>query len=71
MITSRLTSKGQTTIPRSVRKGLHLEEGDTLEFQLMEGYVILRKASTIAGDDPFATFEEWDSEADRRAYADL
>ena len=71
MLTSRLTSKGQTTIPRNVRQELHLGEGDALEFELMDGYAILRKARQPHGDDPFATFEEWDDEADRRAYADL
>lgn len=71
MVTSRLTSKGQTTIPRSVRQELHLQEGDTLEFEQRDGYVILRKASQSHADNPFATFEEWDGEADRHAYADL
>lgn len=71
MITSRLTSKGQTTIPKSVRQALNLEERDSLEFELRDGYVILRKARQQQGEDPFATFEEWASEADQRAYADL
>lgn len=71
MATSRLTSKGQTTIPKSVRQGLRLKEGDTLEFELMDGYAILRQSRQSHGEGPFATFEEWDSEADRRAYADL
>ena len=71
MITSRLTRKGQTTIPRSVRQALNLGERDCLEFELRDGYVILRKARPEHGEDPFATFEEWASEADQRAYADL
>lgn len=71
MITSRLSTKAQTTIPRSVRAALRLREGDTLEYEIVEDAVILRKASTASVDDPFATFDEWDSEADRRAYADL
>ena len=71
MITSRLTSKGQTTIPRSVRQALNLGERDSLEFELRDGYVILRKARPDYREDPFATFEEWASEADQRAYADL
>ncbi len=34
--------------------------------------VIVTKAAADAGaEDPFATFQEWDSEADRKAYADL
>lgn len=71
MIISRLSSKGQTTIPRSVRQALNLGERDSLEFELRDGYVILRKARQHQGEDPFASFEEWASEADQRAYADL
>ena len=34
--------------------------------------VVLAKVSSPAlGDDPFRTFEEWHSEADAKAYADL
>ena len=72
MITSRLTSKAQTTIPQPVRTALRLKEGDELVYQLEKGRVILTKARRQeAKDDPFRTFNEWDSEADRKAYADL
>lgn len=71
MLTSRLSSKGQTTGPKNVRKELKLQAGDMLGFELMDGYVIVRKARRPHGDDPFATFEEWASEADRHTYADL
>lgn len=72
MITSRLTSKAQTTIPRAVRNALRVGEGDTLAYQIEDGRVVLTKASREAPiDDPFATFTEWDSEADRKAYGHL
>jgi antitoxin PrlF len=71
MIISKLTSKAQTTIPQPVRSALRLVAGDELAYVIEEGRVILSKAPPIAADDPFATFHEWDSEADRRAYADL
>ena len=32
---------------------------------------ILRRAERVTADDPFATFSEWDSEADREGYEDL
>lgn len=72
MITSKLTSKAQTTIPQPVRAALHLREGDEIAYSIEGDAVVIRKAA-IAGpvEDPFATFAEWDSEADRRAYADL
>jgi antitoxin PrlF len=71
MIKSRLTSKAQTTIPQPVRVALGLKDGDELAYRIEEGRVILTKATVVALDDPFALFEEWDSEADRQAYAKL
>ncbi len=71
MIKSKLTSKSQTTIPQPVRRALDLRPGDELEYRIEEGRVILRKSRSDPGDDPFATFSEWDSDADREAYADL
>ncbi len=71
MITSKLTTKAQTTIPQPVRAALRLGPGDALAYVIDEGRVILTKASGGAAEDPFATFGEWDSEADRRAYGDL
>ena len=71
MITSKLTSKAQTTIPQPVRAALKLREGDELVYQIEPDRVILTKAGKGAGDDPFRSFEEWDSEADRKAYGKL
>ena len=71
MITSRISSKSQTTVPQAVRNALGLREGDELVYDIRAGRVTLTKARTTAQDDPFATFLEWDSEADRQAYANL
>lgn len=72
MITSKLTSKAQTTIPQPVRAALHLREGDELMYQLDGERVILTKARRgDEADDPFRTFQEWNSDADRKAYANL
>ncbi|MFN4089151.1 MAG: type II toxin-antitoxin system PrlF family antitoxin [Alphaproteobacteria bacterium] len=71
MITSRLTSKAQTTIPRPVRAALRLREGDRLAYEIIDGRVILSRAEADAKDDPFATFTEWEGDADRKAYAKL
>lgn len=70
MIRSRLTTKSQTTIPRPVRAALGLAPGDEVTYEIDGHRVILRKAEP-PGDDPFTTFTEWDSEADREGYADL
>lgn len=71
MITSKLTSKAQTTIPQPVRAALHLREGDEIAYAIEGDRVIVTRAAKEAIDDPFATFSEWDSEADRRAYGGL
>lgn len=71
MITSKITSKAQTTIPQAVRAALHLREGDQLAYRIEDGCVVLTKAEPRSADDPFGTFSEWDSEADRNAYAHL
>ena len=71
LITSKLTSKAQTTIPAPVRTALRLREGDELVYTIEGDHVILTKADRAAIDDPFASFDEWASEADRQAYADL
>jgi antitoxin PrlF len=71
MITSKITSKAQTTIPLPVRKALGLHAGDEIAYRIESGRAVLTKATGAAVDDPFATFGEWASENDRRAYGDL
>jgi antitoxin PrlF len=71
VITSKLTSKAQTTIPQSVRTALRLREGDEVAYAIEGDRVILTKVDAVPTDDPFRAFTEWDSDADRRAYADL
>ncbi|HEY5072850.1 MAG TPA: type II toxin-antitoxin system PrlF family antitoxin [Caulobacteraceae bacterium] len=71
MITSKLTTKAQTTIPQPIRVALKLSAGDELAYVIEDGRVILSKGRPAIIDDPFGAFNEWDSEADRRAYGDL
>jgi antitoxin PrlF len=72
MITSKLTSKAQTTVPQPVRAALRLREGDEIAYAIEPGRVVLTRAQpNQARDDPFATFSEWDSRADEQAYAGL
>jgi AbrB family looped-hinge helix DNA binding protein len=49
-----LTSKGQTTIPKSIRDGLGMKAGDRMSFTLMpDGVVLMRvknkRVSGLAG----------------------
>ena len=71
MITSKLTSKAQTTIPQPVRAALKLREGDEIAYEIEAGRVILTRAAQGSADDPFRTFDEWNSDADRKAYGKL
>ncbi len=71
MITVKLTSKAQTTIPQPVRAALRLKEGDEILYAIDGDRVVLTRVARDQPDDPFATFGEWNSEADRRAYAGL
>jgi antitoxin PrlF len=71
MITSKITSKAQTTIPQPVRTALRLKEGDELAYTIEDGRVVLTRVESNNTDDPFATFSEWDSDADRKAYGRL
>ena len=70
MITSKLTTKAQTTIPQAVRAALKLHEGDQLAYAIEDGRVVLTRYAEPL-DDPFATFSEWSSAADIEGYADL
>ncbi|MDH3594503.1 MAG: type II toxin-antitoxin system PrlF family antitoxin [Rhodospirillales bacterium] len=49
---STLTRKGQTTIPKSVRKALDLSSGDKLRFDIKEGVVTLTRAEPAGHGDP-------------------
>ena len=72
VITSKLTSKAQTTIPQAVRAALRVTSGDELAYTIEGNRVILTKApQQHLADNPFATFGEWASDNDRRAYGDL
>jgi antitoxin PrlF len=67
---SKITTKAQTVIPREVRSRLGLKAGDRVRYRMTSKGVLLEKAEP-EGDDPFATFTEWSSEADERAYKSL
>src|ERR1035441_6596294 len=73
-MTSKLTSKGQTTLPKQIRDKLGVHSGDTLVYELEGNSVRLRKA------EPFdlawhraisPTLAEWDSANDHENFDDL
>ncbi len=71
MISSKITSKAQTTVPRSVRAALKLDVGDTIVYAIEADHVVMTKATAVTVESPTASFDEWSSENDRRAYANL
>ena len=48
MEVSRISSKGQVTIPKTIRDLLNLNEGDRVAFIEDNGKVVITKASLIA-----------------------
>jgi antitoxin PrlF len=67
---SKITTKSQTVIPAAVRAKLGVGPGDQLRYVETEHGILIEKARVVE-DDPFATFSEWATEADEKAYADL
>ncbi len=72
---AKLTSKYQATIPKEVRKQLHLESGDQIVYELLQdGTVIVRKSSPLDLEYLRAlntTLNEWESDEDEQAYKNL
>ena len=71
MIKTKITTKGQTTIPKEIRLRLGLRPGDELEFVEVDGEIVLRKRvqdslfkkyrgylKGLAGKDPDELVEE-------------
>lgn len=71
MLTSKLTTKAQTTLPQPVRRALRLHPGDQVRYEIEGDRVVLSKVGAANVDDPFATFAQWDSDEDRHAYEKL
>lgn len=68
---SRVSSKGQTVIPKAVREKLGLKTGDLIRFKVgAKGTVTIDKVR--GGEDgPFIAFDEWTSDEDEELYGRL
>lgn len=71
---SRVSSKGQVTLPKRVREAIGVGPGDSVAYDVGPGGVTLRRLEPI--DLAFhaalqATLVEWGSKEDDEAYADL
>lgn len=68
LIKARLGVKSQVVLPKAVRDALGLKPGDAFAFVIHDHEVKVIRAPA-EGDDPFASFTEWASDADRKGYA--
>jgi AbrB family looped-hinge helix DNA binding protein len=69
-----ITSKGQVTLPVSIRRRLHLEPGDRIDASIEGDKVLLRKVDSggrFARAIEPTLAEEWLSDEDERAFHDL
>lgn len=76
MTVSKVTAKGQTTIPKEIREVLHAGPGDTLVYEVQpNGAVQVRKVEPLDVAWHRAVAEaqaaEWDSPEDNEAFRDL
>ncbi|NOY80778.1 MAG: AbrB/MazE/SpoVT family DNA-binding domain-containing protein [Kiritimatiellaeota bacterium] len=53
MTTATLTTKGQVTIPKSVRDSLHLHAGDRIEFVVRDASEAILRPITKSVDEVF------------------
>lgn len=70
-IHSRVSSKGQTVIPKAVRERLGLKTGDLIRFRVTAKDGVTIDKVHAAEDDPFVGFDEWSSEEDEKLYRGL
>jgi len=71
---SRVSSKGQVTLPKRVREAIGVGPGDVVAYDVNKGVVTLRRLEPI--DLAFhaaveSTLAEWGSKEDDEAYGDL
>ena len=74
MQTSKLSSKGQITLPREVRRALDAQASDRIAYEVEGNVVRLMRLEHF--DAAFhaalsSTLDEWATEADEEAFRDL
>jgi antitoxin PrlF len=74
MLVSKLSSKGQVTIPKEVRECLRVRAGDFIEYEVQGDVVVVRRIEPFDGAFHAAisdTLTEWSSPEDEKAFRDL
>ena len=67
VISSKVTSKGQVTVPKRVRESLGISEGDSIAYEVHEDNAVIRKIPKIDVDWANSienTLTEWVDELD-------
>jgi antitoxin PrlF len=65
-----LRSQGHVTLPPEIRRLAGLSEGDLLEFDIVEGRIVVTKLDTVDPEDRWFWTDEW-QEGERQAEAEL
>ncbi len=47
IVAAKISSKGQLTLPKKVRKYLQIQTGDTLIFEVHGKHLVIRKSGTV------------------------
>ena len=71
---SKITARGQTTIPKSIREAAGLYAGDVLAFETEGDHVVVRKVAEGRDDhlqELSEALSEWASAEDEEAWRDL
>lgn len=75
ILVSKMTTKGQATIPVEVRRALHVSPGEHVAFRLENGTVTLTRPRPVdlayAHSLESTLADEWLAEEDEAAYGDL
>lgn len=74
MYLSRLSSKGQVTIPKEVRETIGLKPGDMIAYEVENGVVTLTRVESFDAAFHAAlseTLDEWTTPDDDEAFRDL
>lgn len=74
MFTSRLSSKGQVTIPKEIREAVGLQPGDTIAYDIHDDVVTLQHIEPFDAAFHAAlsqTLDEWVTPEDEEAFRDL
>ena len=74
MLVSKISKKGQVTIPKIVRESLRARPGDWIEYEVQDHVIRLRRVEPF--DRAFHaalsdTLTEWTSAGDQKAFRDL